>query len=236
VIRLVASSTESWEDAARAGVGEATKTIRDLASAKVTRLDTVVRVGLPPLYRVKLEMAFQVDRYRTTRHPSGAGVEVRRYLVVANETLSSPELIGRIEQLIAEGPAEFHVLVPSTHSSEYRAARRAAMMGDPLTGYVPLDVTTVVGGDEVATRQAEARLDDHMDRIAAAGADVTGEIGPADPMAAIARVLERSSFDGIVLSTLPAGLSKWLGMDLPSRIERSFDLPLVHVTTSGQHA
>ena len=37
------------------------------------------------------------------------------------------------------------------------------------------------------------------------------------------------SFDEIILSTLPAGVSKWLGRDLPSRVRRSFPLPLTHL-------
>ena len=54
-------------------------------------------------------------------------------------------------------------------------------------------------------------------RLREAGAEATGEIGDPDPITAIANVLARGSFDEIILSTLPANLSKWLGMDLPSR-------------------
>ena len=43
----------------------------------------------------------------------------------------------------------------------------------------------------------------------------------------VARVLERSSFDEIIVSTLPPGLSRWLKMDLATRLERAFGLPVV---------
>ena len=57
VIRLVATSTVSWEDAARKGVAEGAKTIRDLRVARVTQTDAVVRDGVL-VYRTKLEMSF----------------------------------------------------------------------------------------------------------------------------------------------------------------------------------
>ena len=45
VIRLVATSPHSWEDAARGGVQEAARTIADLHVAQVTEMDTVVDGG-----------------------------------------------------------------------------------------------------------------------------------------------------------------------------------------------
>ncbi|MDH3684281.1 MAG: dodecin family protein, partial [Acidimicrobiia bacterium] len=64
VVRLVATSPSSWEDAARNGVEEAAKTIVDLRSATVADFDTVIDEGRVQQYRVKLEMVFQFDRSR----------------------------------------------------------------------------------------------------------------------------------------------------------------------------
>ena len=40
---------------------------------------------------------------------------------------------------------------------------------------------------------------------------------------------EDVAFDGIVVSTLPHSVSKWLRMDAPNRIERRSGLPVRHV-------
>jgi len=232
VVRLVASHPDSWEDATRVAVAEATKTIRDLHTARVSEFDTVVQGGSVALYRVKLEVNFRLDRRRPPTEPGLPAVEVRRYLVVANLTLSSPELSGAVDHRIAQGPAEFHVLVPATYSDAQSAARRAALMSDPLTGYIAPDLMMFAEHDDEAMAAAEARLADYMARIRRCGAEVTGEIGEADPIAAISRVLGRASFDEILLSTLPAGISRWIGLDLPSRVRRTFQLPVVHVSAS----
>ena len=64
----------------------------------------------------------------------------------------------------------------------------------------------------------------------ASGAEVTGEVGDADPIAAIHDVLNAGNFDEIVISTLPKRLSRWLKVDLPSKA-RGFGLPVTHVET-----
>jgi hypothetical protein len=51
-------------------------------------------------------------------------------------------------------------------------------------------------------------------------------------MAAIEKAVAEQQFDEIILSTLPAGVSRWLALDLPSRIRRKFHVPLTVVTAS----
>jgi hypothetical protein len=43
---------------------------------------------------------------------------VRRYLVVANQTLGGEELWGAIRERIAGGDCHFHLLVPATAASQ----------------------------------------------------------------------------------------------------------------------
>jgi GABA permease len=228
VIRLVATSTESWEDAAARAVVEAAKTIRQLHHARVTEIDAVVRDGEVSLYRLELELAFQLDRSRPSDIAGQPDVTVKRYLIVANETLAGDKVPALVAERMAAGPAEFHVVVPATRSRETR--RLTAVAGDPLSGYAMIDV---VGLEEARIRDradAEARLASFTVRLDELGASYTGEVGSPDPYHAVARVMERSSFDEIIISTLPSSISRWLRIDLPSRVQRAYSIPVVTVT------
>lgn len=133
---------------------------------------------------------------------------MRRILVIANQTLGGDHLSRRVQELLRGEPCEFHVLVPASPP-----LHRAWTEGEALAA-------------------ARSRLDAALDRFQALGATVEGEIGqPSDgsPLPAIRSVLEREPFDLIILSTLPPGVSRWLGMDLPHRVTRLTDTPIEHV-------
>jgi GABA permease len=134
-----------------------------------------------------------------------------RYLVVANRTLGGEHLLAKVRECLVAGPGEFHVLVPASHPAR--------------------DFTWTEGSDRAA---AEERLAEALARFRAAGATVTGEVGDAQPLDAIGDVLRREKFDEIILSTLPPGVSRWLGQDLPHRVERQFKLPTHHVVAAAE--
>jgi cell pole-organizing protein PopZ len=138
---------------------------------------------------------------------------MRRYLVVANRTLGGGHLLAKVRECMAGGPSEFHVLVPASHTTK--------------------DFTWTEGGDRFS---AEARLAEAMARFRAAGATVTGEVGDAAPLEAIRDVMRRDHFDEIIVSTLPPGVSRWLGQDLPHRVEKQFKVPVHHVVAIEDRA
>ncbi|MEM8925913.1 MAG: dodecin family protein [Actinomycetota bacterium] len=228
VIRLVATSSASWEDAARRAVAEAAKTVTTLTQARVIDMDAVIRDGVVDQYRVKLELEFQLDRHRPGPVPGEPAIVVRRTLIVANETLAGDRIPALVAERMEQGPCEFHILVPASRSRDTR--RLTAVAGDPLSGYAVVDATGLEHAIAKDRADAEERLTGFTDRLDALGATYTREVGAADPAQAIANVMERASFDDIVISTLPSSVSRWLRIDLPSRVRRGYAVPVTVVT------
>jgi flavin-binding protein dodecin len=59
VTEVIGTSTESWEDAARNAVKAASKTLRDLRIAEVTKLDIKVENGKVAAFRTRLLLSFK---------------------------------------------------------------------------------------------------------------------------------------------------------------------------------
>lgn len=133
----------------------------------------------------------------------------RHVLLVANRTAMTARLRDAVECRAERGDTRFHLLVPSHPRGLHRVV-------DP----------------EVAGRQeAEARLEAALPFLGeAAGGEVTGEVGSADPLAAIQDVLGRERFDELIISTQPRRVSRWLRLDLPSKA-RVLGLPVTHIET-----
>jgi hypothetical protein len=128
---------------------------------------------------------------------------MRRYLIVANQTLLGDPLLARVRQCLDAGPCQFHIVVPATH-----APGRAAQLDSRDHAY------------------AEARLEEGLTRFRTLGADVVGEVGDRRAFDAIRDAIRNAPpFDEIILSTLPPGMSRWLHQDLPHRVHRAFELP-----------
>ena len=61
VTDIVGVSSESWEDAARAAVETASKTLRDLRVAEVVKLDCTVEDGKVTRFRTRLNLSFKYE-------------------------------------------------------------------------------------------------------------------------------------------------------------------------------
>jgi hypothetical protein len=134
-----------------------------------------------------------------------------RVLLVANRTAADRPLVEAVRRRAAQGPATFHVVVPATPRGLHRVV-------DPE-----------VAGVGVAAERLRRALPILSE---AAGRRVTGSVGDANPLAAVEDALNLQGFDEIILSTLPWRVSRWLRLDLPSKV-RALGKPLLHVTATG---
>jgi hypothetical protein len=145
-----------------------------------------------------------------------------RVLIVANQTLGGAALDRVIQDRIAAGQRRFHIVVPMIPP-----AMEAVAWGGAEVGFViPAPDSDSI---EQSRQRSEHRLEAIVRRIEAAGGSVTGEVGDTDPAYAVKRVLETDQFVEIIVSTLPAGISRWLRMDLPSRVARMTEIPVTTV-------
>jgi len=134
-----------------------------------------------------------------------------RYLIVAHQTATSPELERKVKALLAEDTAaEFAVLVPAAPSSSF------SWEGESV---------------DVAERRAEAA----STLLETAGAKVVRTaVGAQDPLLAIVdEMREHPGYHAIVVCTLPPGISRWLRLDLPHRVQRKFHVPVHHVVAEA---
>ena len=153
---------------------------------------------------------------------------MRRYLVVANQTLSSDELVEALGERAAAEPSDFWIIVPAT-PVKHLAAKAVPMPPMPVMG----GVLSLPGTREEARRLAEEKLQSALRRLAATGATADGEVGDGDPMRAVEAAVSGRQFDEIIVSTLPERLSHWLRQDFPSRLEHKFHLPVTHVEATA---
>ena len=61
VTDVIGTSSVSWEDAARTAVKTASKSLRDLRIAEVTKTDVKIEDGKVVAYRVRLALSFKYE-------------------------------------------------------------------------------------------------------------------------------------------------------------------------------
>jgi hypothetical protein len=146
-----------------------------------------------------------VDRSRRFGMESSAPARV---LVVAHKTAATPALIEAVRERAQRSPAKFTLLVPN-----------------PVHG-----LHTVVDAEDVEEGEGQQVLELAIPLLEdAAGGRVEGMVGDPSPMNAIQDAINIHGFDEVIISTLPARVSKWLKLDLPSKIT-GLGLPVTTVT------
>ena len=133
---------------------------------------------------------------------------MRSYLIVGNQTLMGPELDEAIvARLVPGDPPDLHVVVPAT----------------PRPG-------AFTWNEDEATADAQGRLDAMLEHLKGLGLSATGEVGYRDPVEAARDALRSHPAEEIILSTLPTGISRWLGQDVPGRLKSAVSVPVIVVT------
>jgi hypothetical protein len=83
------------------------------------------------------------------------------------------------------------------------------------------------------SEEARGRLEAIVAGWRGAGLEAHGELGDSDPVVAVKEAWDPSRFDEVVISTLPTGVSKWLQIDLPHRVERIIGTAVRHVVATA---
>jgi hypothetical protein len=123
-------------------------------------------------------------------------------LVAANLTATSPELTDRLKARAAGGPRRFIAVVPQDH---------------------------VHGG---AVAEARERLEKLLASLRQDGIVSAGMIGDPDPYTAILNAVQYFHISEIVISTLPAGQSKWMADKLVDRVQAATNKPVEHIEST----
>ncbi len=61
IVEVIGSSSTSWEDAARSAVKTASKSLRDLRIAEITKLDVKIEGGKITAFRARLSLSFKYE-------------------------------------------------------------------------------------------------------------------------------------------------------------------------------
>jgi hypothetical protein len=130
--------------------------------------------------------------------------DVKRTLVVANQTVASPELLDLLKRKAAEEPRRFIVICPQSETGN---------------------------GDGSGSGDAAERLAHTLKALEDAGLEAVGQVEHRDPYTAIQNALQFYAPDDIVISTFPETRSGWLRTDLIGRVETSTGKPVEHIVS-----
>jgi hypothetical protein len=143
-----------------------------------------------------------------------------RMMIVANQTLGCPELEEALEPYLVGAP-EFFLVAPV-----------APMEGERQWDYPTID-RYIPSPEQIAHALAGGRVEHELDRLRKRGATAQGEVVDHDPIARVRELLSESEFESVLVCTLPTRLSHWLRVDLPGRLARATDIPVLHVPGSA---
>jgi hypothetical protein len=151
-------------------------------------VDRVQRAARRPVEHVVVDLDAERD-------------DVKRTLVVANQTIASRPLLDALKRKASEEPRRFIVIAPQSEGQNG-------------------------GGDDPHDRLATT-----LRELENAGLQAIGQVEHHDPYTAIQNALQFYAPDDIVISTFPETRSGWLRGDLIGRVEASTGKPVEHVVS-----
>jgi hypothetical protein len=128
--------------------------------------------------------------------------------VVAHKTAATQPLLDAVRDRARRGPSTFTLLVPNTSHGLHK----------------------IVDPEDQSAGEAQIVVDHALPLLSkASGTKVQGMVGDPDPAAAIQDAINLHGFDEVIISTLPARVSRWLKLDLASKVS-GMGLPVTTVT------
>src|SRR5215212_5337563 len=196
-------SGEGIEGSGEVGDGDPLNAVKDAVAEQ--GIDEIIVSTLPAEssgwlrrdlpQRLREETGLPVEHVVVDRLRDGLPFDVT--LVLANQTVASPELTERLKALAAEGPHRFIAVVPQP----------AGQRGE-------------------GAHQARARLKQLLESLHKEGLVAAGMIGDPDPYTAAMNALQYFHISEVVVSTLPEGTSKWMADKLVDRVQEASNKPV----------
>jgi hypothetical protein len=134
--------------------------------------------------------------------------DVKRTLVVANQTVGGKELIEHLKHKAEDGPRGFIVICPQSGDDD--------------------------GANGDSGSEAHERLAHTLSELQDAGLEAVGQVAHSDPYTAVQNALQFYAPDDIVISTFPETRSGWLRSDLVGRIKEATGKPVEHVVSGEE--
>lgn len=133
-----------------------------------------------------------------------------KVLLVAHKTATTQPLVRAVRERVARGPCTFTLLVPNAVHGLHK----------------------VVDPEDQDTAEARGVIDRALPLLReAAGAEVDGIIGSHDPHIAVEDAVNARGYDEVIVSTLSPKVSRWLKLDLPSKLS-GLGLPITVVSAT----
>jgi hypothetical protein len=127
--------------------------------------------------------------------------DVKRTLVVANQTVSGRALLDVLRKKAEAEPRRFIVISPQSDA------------------------------ETSADESSHERLARTLSELEQEGLQAIGQVVHPDPYTAVQNALQFYAPDDIVISTFPETRSGWLRADLIGRVEQSTGKPVEHVVS-----
>ncbi|HEY3960173.1 MAG TPA: hypothetical protein VGL68_06655 [Solirubrobacteraceae bacterium] len=133
-----------------------------------------------------------------------------RVLVVAHKTAATQPLLDAVAARAQRSRCTFTLLVPNAAHGLHK----------------------VVDPEDQGSSEAQGVIDHAAPLLSeAAGTPVNAIVGSSDPSVAVQDAVNLQGFDEVIVSTLPSRVSRWLKLDLPSKVS-GLGLPVTTVTPS----